>query len=85
VRARLSDYPKVCVNGIPYETNLDQLEADGVTASLALHELPSSEANLFYRSLIEDPRRSARPSLGHTHQPFCGIWIARKHFKPTMS
>ncbi|HEY7307055.1 MAG TPA: hypothetical protein VH601_23220, partial [Bryobacteraceae bacterium] len=53
----------VCVNGSPYEADLDQLEADAVKAYLALHGLPASEANLIYSLGRTDLRSAIRSQM----------------------
>ncbi len=37
-----------CVNGSPHTSDLTQLESDGVNASLAIHNLPATDAHLIY-------------------------------------
>ncbi len=55
----------VCVNGTPYNSNgdLDQLEADAVSAYLTEHNLPASDAGLIYTYGRTDLRDAIRANM----------------------
>ena len=51
---------QVCVNGIDYHADLDQLESDAVTAYLTVHNLPAADAHLIYDTGRTDLRNAIR-------------------------
>src|SRR5690348_12507716 len=54
---------KICVNGTPYETDLNQLEADAVRAYLKSHGLLEADANLIYSLGRTDLRTAIRAEM----------------------
>lgn len=50
----------VCLNGIDYHADLDQLESDAVTAYLTVHNLPAADAHLIYDAGRTDLRNAIR-------------------------
>jgi len=58
-----SIFQNYCVNGVGYFSDLAQLESDAVNASLAIHNLPATDAHLFYDAGRLDLRSEVRATM----------------------
>jgi hypothetical protein len=58
-----SIFQNYCVNGVGYFSDLAQLESDAVNASLAIHNLPATDAHLIYDTGRLDLRSEVRATM----------------------